>query len=64
MKKTKYTCDKCGEEVIIYGIGYLIDSTFVEISVHKLGEEKSIDVKYHLHYRCFKEMLNWLQQKE
>ena len=60
MKKTEYTCDKCGGG-ILRNNDWIMDGGFVEVSVRTLSALNSIAVKYHLHHHCYKELLEWMK---
>ena len=60
MKKTEYTCDKCGGGISIYGTGWLQDSSLIMVRVDMPVENNTGDT-YHLHHHCYREMLEWMK---
>ena len=63
MKKTEYTCDRCGKGISIYGTGYLVDSSLVIVGISMPGIENYPMLNYHLHYICYEELKDWMKEK-
>ena len=61
MKKTEYTCDRCGGGISIYGTGYVTDSSIVKVFARTPEREGDSVESYHLHNHCYKEMLEWMK---
>ena len=59
-----FTCDMCGEGISIYGVGYVTDRSLVTINVTVLDRESgSVDV-YHLHHKCYGELIDFIKPEE
>ena len=56
----KSYCDKCGGG-IIRNTDWIMDGSFVEVSVRTLSALNSIVVKYHLHHHCYEELREWMK---
>ena len=61
MKKTEYTCDRCGEGISNYGTGWLTDGSLVIIEATTQGVADGEDATYHLHHICYAELLDWME---
>ena len=63
MKKTEYTCDRCGGGISIYGTGWLTDGSLVIVIASIKGVADSTDDIKHLHHICYEEMLEWMKSE-
>ena len=61
MKKTEYTCDRCGGGISIYGTGYLMGSSLAIVRTDMPGVADYPMPTFHLHHHCYKEMLDWMK---
>ena len=61
MKKTEYTCDRCGGGISIYGTGWLLDNSMVIVEESMPGVADCPKIKRHLHHHCWVEIVDWMK---